>query len=248
MSKSNLILSAVVGLLVAILSSTGVSACSAACASTCGGKSATEARAGDPDKCSGWKEKSWPEKTEARHGFLTCYFEIRNLLSQDKVEGVSGLSKSLAAETEKFRKAAAKSEASAEKLQALEEIEKAASGLNAKSEADGNIGDRLDVAREGFKTLSRRVLAYVQDYGCEGTACSFHCPMAKESWLQETDKPGNPYYGSEMFECGKITGRVVKGKYMAVKVESDKRKAEKAEAEKRETVENEAVKQEHGCP
>ena len=30
----------------------------------------------------------------------------------------------------------------------------------------------------------------------------FRCPMKKANWLQEGMKTANPYYGSEMFDCG----------------------------------------------
>jgi hypothetical protein len=32
-----------------------------------------------------------------------------------------------------------------------------------------------------------------------------HCPMAKADWLQRSETVANPYWGSEMLECGAVT-------------------------------------------
>jgi hypothetical protein len=65
--------------------------------------------------------------------------------------------------------------------------------------------------------LSEAVLGYIKEFGFSGKAYSFRCDMAKESWLQEDDQIGNPYYGSEMYRCGKITGMIKNGKYVEKK-------------------------------
>jgi hypothetical protein len=33
-----------------------------------------------------------------------------------------------------------------------------------------------------------------------------HCPMVDGDWIQEGKEVRNPYYGSEMLECGEVTG------------------------------------------
>jgi hypothetical protein len=153
------------------------------------------------------------DKGQGSSGFLKPYFEIRSLLAQDRVKGLDKLSKSLANETSKFRKKLASSskdkaaaEQLTEQLDALKDIEKAASAMKT-----GN----LESARESFKGLSRRVLNYVKSYGFDGSIYSFYCDMVKESWLQETDKVGNPYYGSKMLKCGVMSGHTMDGKYMS---------------------------------
>jgi Cu(I)/Ag(I) efflux system membrane fusion protein len=221
MSKSSVIAVAIIGVLVVALFSAATPAFSSSCSSTCGSKSATKAKAERSHGCSGETEKSVMDEQKSDHGFLASYFEIRHLLASDKVEGLSGLSKNLAADIEKFRETVAENEASTVQLKALKKIEKAASDLKADAKSAKST-EKLKAARKGFRALSREVLAYVQDYGWNGVAYSFYCPMAKDSWLQETDKVGNPYYGSEMFKCGKMTGHVMKGKYMATKNKTKK--------------------------
>jgi Cu(I)/Ag(I) efflux system membrane fusion protein len=145
--------------------------------------------------------------------FLASYFEMRSFLAQDKTRGMDKLSKILAGETGKFRKTLASSSkngALSGQITALKDIEKAASAMKTRS---------LESARESFKGLSRSVLAYVKSYGCSAPVYSFYCDMAKESWLQDTDKIGNPYYGSKMLKCGVMIGHTENGKYVAGKHE-----------------------------
>ena len=167
--------------------------------------------------CGGSQTRVMHEKSSASahskdrdsSSFLKSYFEIRSVLASDKVTGLDKLSKNLAGQTSKFRKTLGtgpNDEARPEQLAALKDIEKAALAMK--------VSD-IKVAREGFKDLSRTVLAYVKSYGCDGPAYSFYCDMAKESWLQETNKIGNPYFGSQMLACGAMTGHMMNGKYMA---------------------------------
>ena len=130
-------------------------------------------------------------------------------MANDKVKGLDKLSKKLASETNKFEKTLAgntKNKIPAEQAIALNNIEKAASTMKT---------NNLKSARESFKGLSRAVVDYVKDYGVDGTVYSFYCDMVKESWLQETDKVGNPYFGSKMLKCGVMTGHTMNGKYMS---------------------------------
>jgi len=137
--------------------------------------------------------------------FLKPYFEMRNLLANDKVKGLDNLSRNLGKETGKLRKSLAKANAPSEQLDALKDIENAASVMKT---------NNLKSAREGFKGLSRSFLTYVKSYGCEVAVYSFYCDMVKESWLQETNKIGNPYYGSQMLKCGVMTGHTTNGEYV----------------------------------
>ncbi|MFH0777588.1 MAG: DUF3347 domain-containing protein [Candidatus Eisenbacteria bacterium] len=145
--------------------------------------------------------------------FLSPYFEMRKVLASDKAKGIGKLSAKLAEETKKLQKRLVKEKAAPEQLEALKKIEGAASSMKA---------EKLVQARERFKVLSREVLAYVKSYGYGGPAYVFYCDMVKESWLQETDKVGNPYYGSEMLGCGTMMGHVACGKYMAGKPQAAK--------------------------
>jgi hypothetical protein len=62
----------------------------------------------------------------------------------------------------------------------------------------------LKAARQAFGKLSDSVFAYAKATGAsmpEGVRRAY-CPMVNKSWLQKGEKIQNPYYGSEMLECG----------------------------------------------
>ncbi|MCX5801322.1 MAG: hypothetical protein NTX17_08055 [Candidatus Eisenbacteria bacterium] len=207
--------------------------CSKACGTSCGSKSSACPMQGTSvtgktqggsttcpmqgtstaGKAQGVSAASAVGQVQGSSCFLASYFEMRSLLAQDKMKGLDKLSKTLAGETGKFRKGLASSSkngALAGQITALKDIEKAASAMKTGS---------LESARESFKGLSRSVLAYVKSYGCSAPVYSFYCDMAKESWLQDTNTIGNPYYGSKMLKCGVMIGRTENGKYVAGKHE-----------------------------
>jgi Cu(I)/Ag(I) efflux system membrane fusion protein len=171
--------------------------------------SAASCSGGQACSMHGTSSKHEHGKDAGASSFLTSYFEIRTALAADKVKGLDKMSKNLAGETAKFRAtlvAGSKEGVRPDQISALKDVEKAALAMK---------GKNITEARESFKSLSRTVLAYVKSYGCDGSVYSFYCDMAKESWLQETNKIGNPYYGSQMLTCGFMTGHTMNGMYMA---------------------------------
>ena len=62
----------------------------------------------------------------------------------------------------------------------------------------------LSAARKAFGEVSDRVFAYAKATNASMPAGvkTAYCPMVNKSWLQKGDKIANPYYGSEMLECG----------------------------------------------
>jgi hypothetical protein len=232
MRKTNAVLIAIIGILFAMISVTAGSAYGTSCSSTC--SSSKGRKAEKFPACSGKKVAGQPEKNESSRSFLVSYFEMRALLAQDVVEGLDELSLKLAGEAKEFRLAVGEKESSSDRLEALETIEKAALAMEPTRAADRK-ANRLDSAREHFRALSNSVIAYVKEYGFDGAVYSFHCPMAKHSWLQETDRVGNPYYGSKMLKCGTMTGRIVEGRYTSMSGETEKSK-----------IEGKQVQQEHG--
>ena len=123
---------------------------------------------------------------------LKHYFAIRELLAQDEVEQVSTHAQKMSVQL-------------GDLINALQWMRTSASNLRA---------DNLEHARKGFAPLSQSMLSYLRKFGFSGQAYSFHCSMMKESWLQEHDQIGNPFYGSKMYKCGEMTGMTKNGKYM----------------------------------
>lgn len=73
----------------------------------------------------------------------------------------------------------------------------------------------MEAYRAAFEPFSEALTAVLRTYGMpEGqNAYVVHCPMAFEfegaDWLQaNSDEVLNPYFGSEMLNCGEVTGRI----------------------------------------
>ena len=144
-------------------------------------------------------EKSSEGKTVAKapprdemSEILEHYFAIRELLAHDETDWIAQQTKEMTARLDGL-------------IEALQAIRTASDGMKA--------GD-LKQARKGFGPLSDAVLSYVKEFGFSDEAYSFYCSMDDKVWLQEHDRIGNPYYGSEMFECGEMTGTVQNGKFI----------------------------------
>jgi hypothetical protein len=62
----------------------------------------------------------------------------------------------------------------------------------------------LKDARKAFGEVSDALFAYAKATGASMPADvkTAYCPMINKSWLQKGDKIRNPYYGSEMIDCG----------------------------------------------
>ncbi len=70
----------------------------------------------------------------------------------------------------------------------------------------------IKVQRDIFKSLSAKMIELMRLRPPLGmTLYAVTCPMAKADWLSDADKVENPYYGSEMFECGHVTGEIKPG-------------------------------------
>jgi len=131
---------------------------------------------------------------------LKYYFAIRDLLAHDKTDRVAQQAKRMSERLDKL-------------IKGLQEIRATSGSLKAED---------LKQTREGFSPLSKAVLNYVKEFGFSGEAYSFYCGMVKESWLQEHDQIGNPYYGSKMYKCGEMTGMTQNGKFVEKTAEESK--------------------------
>ena len=115
-------------------------------------------------------------------GDLGHYFPIRTALAGDKTEGVKDHANELAKSSDKATAKAAEAVAGAKDLKA---------------------------ARKAFGDLSKALIAAVEKATKAGTDIGavyvFECPMAKPygRWMQAEAELGNPYYGSQMFTCGR---------------------------------------------
>lgn len=64
----------------------------------------------------------------------------------------------------------------------------------------------IKAQRKAFMELSSNMIALAKTDKISNTPIyEEYCPMKKASWLNETKEISNPYYGSSMSDCGKVT-------------------------------------------
>lgn len=123
-------------------------------------------------------------KPKAPAGLVSHYLQIQKALAADRFDGVKQPALKLisaAAQEGDFK--------DSERT----EIKKAAL-LVAKAKD-------LSVAREKFKRLSKPIVKWVEKTRPKGVEIAY-CPMAGAKWVQGEGPLRNPYYGSQMLECG----------------------------------------------
>jgi hypothetical protein len=69
-------------------------------------------------------------------------------------------------------------------------------------------GKELPDQRKLLKPISDKIINVVKTASAHQTLYVAYCPMAKASWLQTGKAIENPYYGSDMFDCGSISGTI----------------------------------------
>ena len=109
---------------------------------------------------------------------LSSYTEIQSLLAKDTFAGVPAASQKLATDAKENHHAA----------------------LSASSAKLANAKD-LKQARELFMGVSKDFVPLAKTEKNKNFEIVY-CPMKKARWVQKTGTIANPYYGSEMLECG----------------------------------------------
>jgi hypothetical protein len=111
------------------------------------------------------------------------YVRVQSALAADKIDGVKADAAAIGAAAATLGEPASAIAAAAKRL-----------------EAAANLKD----ARKAFGEVSDALFAYIKATGATMPAGvkTAYCPMVNKSWLQKGDKIQNPYYGSEMLDCG----------------------------------------------
>jgi hypothetical protein len=67
----------------------------------------------------------------------------------------------------------------------------------------------IDHQREHFASLSKNMYALLSGLKMNNSPLyQQYCPMKKAYWLSESTGIRNPYFGSDMMECGKVTATI----------------------------------------
>lgn len=139
------------------------------------------------------------QPADAYHGIVAHYLDIQKALVKDTLQDVPSAAAAIAASAEDLladfsaSRAGVPASAAEQMISILPDL---ATTARAMSRAEG-----LDAARSTFGDLSGILIDYRALAG-SGSVRVAHCPMAKESWLQDGAKIANPYYGASMLRCG----------------------------------------------
>jgi len=125
------------------------------------------------------------------------YLDLQQVLSQD---GEGKLDTTVRALTEPLARLATAAADDTPGHRAVREHATAA-----RDTVDRMTGRSIDTVRAQFGDLSKQataLLALVGSSNIETQLYAFYCPMAGSGWIQRTEQPRNPYYGSSMHQCG----------------------------------------------
>lgn len=71
---------------------------------------------------------------------------------------------------------------------------------------------KIELQRENFSLLSKDIYGLIKTFGTKQTVYQDYCPMFGEGktgyWISETQDVINPYFGSEMLNCGRRIGAI----------------------------------------
>jgi len=135
-------------------------------------------------------------------GVLDGYFKTQYALSHDDFEGAQEAAGSLLEALDEVDMSLLTGDAHMAWMKELASIKKSAESLES---AAGIVK-----AREAFYSLSESLAIAAKKFGTSGRqpVLRYHCPMAFSDigvyWLQNKEGTENPYFGSEMFTCGKL--------------------------------------------
>lgn len=129
------------------------------------------------------------------------YLHIKNALANDNAGEAASGAKAMEDAVAKLDK----SLLTAEQKKAYEANEEE---LKEHTEHISKNGDKIKHQRSHFVSMSEVVYDLVKNFGAGRPLYHDHCPMARDNqgamWLSEVKEIKNPYFGSEMFKCGRV--------------------------------------------
>ena len=131
---------------------------------------------------------------------VSRYLKIKNALTKDDSKGAAAAAKELIATL---------NNSSSNSLDTKLKTTYNGFVANAKAHVK-HIGDnegKMDHQREYFSLLSQDIFSLIKTFGTKQTVYQDYCPMYGEGktgyWISETKDVINPYFGSEMLNCGR---------------------------------------------
>ena len=130
------------------------------------------------------------------------YLHVKNALASDNGSEAASGAKAMG----KSMSGLDKSLMAAEQKKVYDDVEE---DLKEHAEHIGKNGDNIKHQREHFSMMSEDMYDLVRAFGGGQALYHDHCPMYNKEnggamWLSETKEVKNPYFGSEMPQCGTV--------------------------------------------
>lgn len=139
--------------------------------------------------------------TFSTDAIVSKYLKIKNELTKDDSKGAAAAAKELIATLNNSNSSSLDT-----KLKNKYNAFVADAKVHVKHIGD-NAG-KMEHQREYFALLSQDVFSLIRAFGTKQTVYQDYCPMYGDGktgyWISETKEVINPYYGSEMLNCGNI--------------------------------------------
>lgn len=135
------------------------------------------------------------------NGIVEHYLHIKNALANDNASEAANGSKAMTDAMGKLDK----SLFTAEQKKVYDDIEAV---LKEHAEHIGKHGDDIKHQRSHFVSMSEDIYDLVKAFGAGRPLYHDHCPMARDNqgamWISEVKEIKNPYFGAEMYKCGRV--------------------------------------------
>ncbi|HTN17493.1 MAG TPA: DUF3347 domain-containing protein [Chitinophagaceae bacterium] len=143
------------------------------------------------------------EKNPATRPLIDAYLQIKNGLVADDKDASSKGGSALAAAFSAFDMSKLSGEAHKQYMEIME---------SAKEHAGHIAQSDIDHQREHFEALSTDMNDLIALLGTDKVLYHDFCPMANNDkgayWISETEEIKNPYFGSEMMNCGSVKKQI----------------------------------------
>lgn len=140
--------------------------------------------------------------TSPVNGLLQIYLQMKNAFVNDNDMDAAKAGNEMKKALDDFEKEILRDE----EKKSFEDI-----AVDAKEHAEhiGMNAGNIKHQREHFDTLSKDMYDLVKKFAAGERIYANYCPMYNDDkgaiWLSETEEIKNPYYGSVMLTCGKVT-------------------------------------------
>lgn len=75
---------------------------------------------------------------------------------------------------------------------------------------DMTVKQKTEDRKASLKLLSENLASAIDVFGVKSKVYEMYCPMVKATWLSNHSEIRNPYFGSKMLHCGKVTREIKK--------------------------------------